>query len=722
MKVMQKILLSILFIGGTLLNVSAQQQIVVDSLKNVLETTTKDSVKVLTMNHLWWQYIGVKPETAKTYLQQALKLSREIKFLQGEARTLESIGTAAYYAGNYTEALDYYEQAYQIFEKIDFQKGIGSTLSAKGLVYFKQGTYLQALELNLRALRIGETNRDTTLRASCINNLGMIYSKQGDKKQAMSYFLQALVLHKSKKNRLGEAYTLNHIAEVFLVEDKLNDALIYFNRALEVFKLQNNQKGIAEILNNIGSVYIKQKKYSQATKSCREAFEIRQELNDKNGMAQSLLNIAISYRKAGLFENALNHALQSYDLAQELGIKEVLQEASFQVAEIYAFQRDYQKAFEYYQIYDITKDSLFNQENSRQLTEMRAKYEAQTKEQEINTLKVEQRATEAEIEQKNIINYSLISILLISLFFSGLIFFNYRAKQKANVALEMKNAEVNQTLIQLKSTQSQLIHSEKMASLGQLTAGIAHEINNPLNFVYAGISALEHTMLGFYDITDDLQRMMTEDDKEKIIEYMGRLKQIRSNSEYEEIKTDINALVKDIKVGAVRTTEIVKGLRNFSRLDEGKPKYGDIHNDLDAALMLLRAKLVKNITVSKKYGEKIPEIPALHGQLNQVFTNIIANAIHAMPNGGKLTIMTKMVHQEGVNLVSISIKDSGTGMPEQVKAKIFEPFFTTKDVGEGTGLGLSISYGIIRNHRGSIEVHSEIGKGTEFIITLPISE
>jgi signal transduction histidine kinase len=306
------------------------------------------------------------------------------------------------------------------------------------------------------------------------------------------------------------------------------------------------------------------------------------------------------------------------------------------------------------------------------------------------------------------------------LIFSVLVFINYRAKKQANIALEQKNTELNEAFIQLKSTQSQLIHSEKMASLGQLTAGIAHEINNPLNFVYAGIGALESNVISFYQITDLFQHILTEEDQEKIINQIVQLRKADTPKEYEELQQDINALIKDIKIGAVRTTEIVKGLRNFSRLDEGSPKLGDIHNDIDAALMLLRNKLAQNVTVSKKYGEKIPEISALHGQINQVFTNIIANAIQAMDKGGKITISTKMANREGKNYVGISIRDTGKGMPENIKARIFEPFYTTKDVGEGTGLGLSISYGIIRNHRGTIEVFSELGKGTEFIIYLPI--
>lgn len=718
---MRKILLSIwvFLIASSML--SAQQQLVIDSLESILTSTKYDSVKVITMQKLWWEYLFSKPEVAKTYLRKGLDLSREIRFVSGEALILRSFGATYYHAGDYDQACQYSNEALAIYEKTKNQVGIANSLATIGMSYLKQGSYVKSLDIHLRVLRIGEQLRDTTLRAASLNNIGQIYANQGDTEQAMNYYQQALIFHRYQKSKLSMASIYNSIASIELDRNEIYKALSSFSLALDLFKELNNQKGIADVLNNTGSAYIKQRKYSQAIKNCTQALEIRKELNDKYGMAQCYVNIAIAYRLLGLSENAFNNALQGYEIAKELNIKKIIKEASIQIAEIYAFQNNYQKALEYYQIYDIAKDSLFNQENIKQLSDMRAKYEAQTKEQEISKLRIEQNARKSEIRQKTIISYSLVAILLMSLFFSGLVFYNYRAKQKINIALEAKNMEVNETLNQLRSAQSQLIHSEKMASLGQLTAGIAHEINNPLNFIYAGISALEHCMNSFYDITDDIQKLMTEEDRDKIINYVAHMKQSRSLKEYDEIKTDIDALIKDIKIGAVRTTDIVKGLRNFSRLDDGKPKYGDIHNDLDAALMLLRSKLMKNITVSKKYGEKIPEIAALHGQLNQVFTNIIANAIQAMePVGGKLSILTKTVIIQGKNHVSISIKDTGAGMSANVRAKVFEPFFTTKEIGEGTGLGLSISYGIIKNHQGNIEVFSEIDKGTEFVVTLPV--
>ena len=176
-------------------------------------------------------------------------------------------------------------------------------------------------------------------------------------------------------------------------------------------------------------------------------------------------------------------------------------------------------------------------------------------------------------------------------------------------------------------------------------------------------------------------------------------------------------MIDSVKTGTERTTEIIKGLRTFSRLDEDVLKIADIHEGLDSTLILLRNKYKQRIEINKLYGN-IPEIECYPGQLNQVFMNILSNAIDAIDDKGIIAISTSKSNKS----IRISIKDSGRGISENIKSKIFDPFFTTKEVGQGTGLGLSICHSIIEKHRGSIEVKSEIGKGSEFVIALPVKQ
>lgn len=294
----------------------------------------------------------------------------------------------------------------------------------------------------------------------------------------------------------------------------------------------------------------------------------------------------------------------------------------------------------------------------------------------------------------------------------------FLAERKLQKLLEKEQESKDQlsnTLNSLKSAQAQLVHSEKMASLGQLTAGIAHEINNPINFISSGMISLKMSVESLREITEEYSRIEDGDDVEEVIESVRDLK---DDVEYDEIIDELDDLVNDINYGVTRTIEIVKGLRVFSRLDEEEAKKANINENIDATLTLLRNKTKGKVSITKHYDETMKDIECFPGQLNQVFMNILNNAVQAMPedkSDAEITIYT----EESKGDVMIRIKDNGTGIPDEIKDRIWEPFFTTKEVGVGTGLGMSITYGIIEKHGGRIELQSELGVGTEFAITLP---
>lgn len=285
--------------------------------------------------------------------------------------------------------------------------------------------------------------------------------------------------------------------------------------------------------------------------------------------------------------------------------------------------------------------------------------------------------------------------------------------------LSIVNNDLNKVLKDLKDAEGHLVESEKMAALGQLTAGIAHEINNPINFVTSNVVPLKR------DIDILLDMMNTIEDvglsKVPIAEKQKQIEECKEEVDFDYLKTEINHLLKGISEGANRTATIVKGLRIFSRVDEDDSKVADINENLDSTLVLVNNLLINKITLVKEYGN-IPMTECYPGKLNQVFLNIISNAIHAInkQNGETSTGLLKIKTSSTENLISVSIQDNGTGMDENTRKKIFEPFFTTKDVGEGTGLGMSIAYNIIKKHNANIHINSALGKGTEFIIDLPI--
>lgn len=265
------------------------------------------------------------------------------------------------------------------------------------------------------------------------------------------------------------------------------------------------------------------------------------------------------------------------------------------------------------------------------------------------------------------------------------------ARADLSVELERSNRELQQSNSRLKAAQAQLIQTEKMASLGQLVAGIAHEINNPLAFIVNNLFTIE---AGLDRISPEAEPHLSKESREKL--------------------RKLRARVRETGEGLDRVKELVLNLRTFSRLDEGEFKAVDIGDSIDSVLAVLKHKTNGRIKVEKHYGPE-RSLTCHAGRLNQVFMNLIANAADAITGKGTITITTNQTETTFI----ISVRDTGKGIPKAIQDRIFEPFFTTKPVGKGTGLGLAISYGIVLDHQGSIEVESQEGLGTEFSIRIP---
>lgn len=290
-----------------------------------------------------------------------------------------------------------------------------------------------------------------------------------------------------------------------------------------------------------------------------------------------------------------------------------------------------------------------------------------------------------------------------------------RAREEIEAELTHRNNDLSELNSQLFKAQEQLVQSEKLASIGQLAAGVAHEINNPIGYIFSNFTALENY------ISQLFKMISTYEESEKHIatpSVLAEIKGFKEEIELEYLKKDIPELMQQSKEGITRVKKIVQDLKDFSHIDSNLEwQWTNLHDGMDSTLNIVNNEIKYKADVIKEYGD-IPDVECLASQLNQVIMNLVVNAAQAIgTDRGKIIIRTS---REKDN-VQIVVEDNGSGIPKEIINKIFDPFFTTKPIGKGTGLGLSLSYGIIQKHNGHISVESELGKGTRFRITLPIA-
>jgi len=685
------------------------------------------------------------------YYEESLKIQQQIDNKGGISMALGNLGTVYHSLDNYSKAMKLLTQSIAIKKEINDKEGVAKDLNNMGVIYSSLEDLSNALKYHLQSHEIKMELGNRKMIATSYHNLGGIYRDLGDLNKALEYMHKSLQIDEELENKRGIAVTLNNIASLYMTQNNVTIAMEYATKSLEMRRKLKDKFGVATSTKLLAKLYSRQGDHSRAIENLEEALVAFEEAGNKSWVSSTLSDIATMKSEMGEHEEALKyyqrackvfeeinsiaslsgclvsmatiHFLQNnytkaemlanrgLNLARESGYPDKIAYASKLLTQLYNKKGDWKKAFEMQTIHQTMKDSIKSEENLRALLKNQYKYKYEKEAVADSVAYVQsKKVQEAKLDKARIQLWAVIGGLLLLIGFSSLMYHRFRIAKRQKLIIENQKIEIESTLEQLVATQEHLIHTEKMASLGQVTAGIAHEINNPLNYICQSTSALER------DLTD-LQRIIAKY-KEAFIEGKCTAEEVlafEQEVDYEFIQKALTQEINTINEGTKMASTIVKSLWQFLQVDREEMRSEDIHMAIGSILKLLNTRMNGSIKVVKNYDESIGKINCHIGQLSQVFMNLLVNAIYAMEGEGEINITTNVVEND----LMISIKDNGPGMPEGTRSKIFEPFFTTKESGKGTGLGLFISHGIIKNHSGTIEVKSELGKGTEFVIGIP---
>jgi two-component system, NtrC family, sensor kinase len=621
----------------------------IDSLKKVLQTEKEDTNKVNAFLQLC--YIQGKPDSAIFYANQALFLSQKINYQKGEAESFYSMGFNLSLNDEVT-AFEDFQKALAIFRKLGDNVGILKSLNIYSTLYEEQKNFRKALDLELEAEKIGLKLDDSSYIMMVKGSIGETYHKFGKLDSSEIYLRKAYELGVKLNAVWAIAFNLRNMGDLLLDEGRDKEAATYLYESMNFYRNQN-EPGL------IGQVYIDLAKLSK-----------------KNGNTDS----AFYYAKKSF-------ATTEHNADSLTGVME----SAKVLSQLYEEENNYQEALRYYKISVLKKDSLSSQDKIQNLLN----FTFREKENE------QQSITAREEFQNRLLLYISFAIMFIILVIALLLNRSNKQQKKASIKIETAYQE-------LKSTQSQLIQSEKMASLGELTAGIAHEIQNPLNFVN-----------NFSDVNKELLTEMNEGiDNGNFTEVKAISKDVIDNEE-------------KINYHGKRADAIVKGMLQHSRSSTGVKETTNINALADEYLRLsyhgLRAKDKDfNATMKTDFDNSIGKINIIPQDIGRVLLNLYNNAFYAVNERFKAKGLgyeptVSVSTRKTGNQVSISVRDNGNGIPQKIVDKIFQPFFTTKPTGQGTGLGLSLSYDIVKAHGGEIKAETKEGEGAAFIIQLPVA-
>ena len=629
------------------------QQGYLDSLHDQLNQAKKeDTTKVIALCSLADYYGFIQSDSCFFFASQSAKLSQKLNFIYGEYLTY----LATFHGFN------------------------------------TQGNYPMALQAALNYLKTSEElkNEKPEVMTQAFYTMGLLEREMANYEEAKLQFHKSIQWQQTIGQPMEEVYaSYAQMGTVFQTLKHLDSALWYAQKGF-LLGLHSKQykKYFALAISALGNIYLSLGKFQLADEYFRYAIRESILYNNIYFQVRNYNSLAMLFDKLNVRDSCIYYAGKSLQLSQLHHFAEVTYDASKLLTKTYESAGRPDSTLKYIKIMLAAKDSVFSQSKGQQFRQLA--FDAVMHQQDIDKAK--------ERYQYKVRSFILLAALGVFLLLALIFYLNARQKQKSKLKIENAYKE-------LKATQSQLIQSEKMASLGELTAGIAHEIQNPLNFVN-----------NFSEVNAELIEEMNEEIKK------GNLKEVKT------IADNISENEKKISHHGKRADAIVKGMLQHSQTSTGKKEPADINTLVDEYLRLayhgLRAKDKSfNAAMKTDYDESIGKINIIPQDIGRVLLNLYGNAFYSVTEKKKqqedhydptVTVSTKKIADK----IFISIKDNGSGISQKVIEKIFHPFFTTKPTGQGTGLGLSLSYDIIQAHGGELKVYTEDGEGAEFVIVI----
>ncbi len=715
----------------------------IDSLNGLIAAEKTDTGRVSLMNAKIFLLSNQNLDSGIWYGLRNIAEAHRIGFYEGELDARNKLATNYCYKGNYPAATSELNHLLTFIKPSKDSLDLANVYANFGMMYGMQSKYDTSIVFYKKALRIKERNLDSADLGSTYSNISIGYQQQGDFVTALQYQQKALRLAELRNNETSEAYALLNIGITYeSIEDTVKAKAAYL-KSIGIASKLHLQLVEMYANSNLAGLYVNSRHewkrgYDYAIKSAAQAKQI----GDAAMQATNLGKAAVSISELGDYKQAYNLAREAIRISDSANDPVSITQAQEAMAHVYFVQKKYAEAIPFYEkrfavpgtdTYNVNTtgtytelstcyeqtgnyakalstykmaaqitDSIRRKENIKKATELSMNYDFEKKQE----LQAAEKKKEDEITRTK--QVSLLAGLLLMLLLGVIALVGYRNKQKANRILVGQKKQIETTLTELKNTQQQLIQSEKMASLGELTAGIAHEIQNPLNFVN-----------NFSEVSSELMEELNEELTK------GDIDEARA------IGNDISQNLEKIAHHGKRADAIVKGMLQHSRQTKGVKEPTDINALCDEYLRLayhgLRAKdKAFNADFSTSFDESIGKVNMVPQDMGRVLLNLITNAFYAVnekKKGGEeaykpmVSILTK---KGDANNIEIRVTDNGNGIPETIQNKIFQPFFTTKPTGEGTGLGLSLAYDIItKEHNGTINVETKEGEYTSFRIVIP---